>query len=160
MKGKEREGKKEEGITRGEDREKILPLPEPKLPENKPIITPEKTYIHGKKKENSSKNVSASTTLLPGNKNSDKIVIKSEKVEKLKPLERGKKSKVDKIKNTEIFTNISILRTASSNKLSAGPDEKCGGIMDLCSKPPTPSTRRPRQHKDLAGGTTERGKNK
>ena len=92
---REEEGRGEER-TRGKDRGKKTLLPEPKLPDSTPTITPEKPHNLTKKKEN--KNVSVSTTLLPGNKNSDKNqdkVIKSEKVKTVKPLERDKNLKFD-----------------------------------------------------------------
>ena len=54
-----------------------------------------------------------------------------------------KGDKNHQIKNKVMFTNISITRHARSNQVLDGNDEKPeGGIMDLSSKGPPPSTRR------------------
>ena len=78
--------------------------------------------------------------------------------EQTKMLKTFKGDKKHQIKNTVTLTNISITRHARSNQVLDGNGEKPeGGIMDLSSKGPPPSTRhlenyRERERSPVIGG--------
>ena len=114
------------------------------LSENSPISNPrsKNTLMSAREKLK----VTVSTDRLSEIKNKNKTKLDSEQTKMLKTL---KGDKNHQIKNKVMFTNISITRHARSNQVLDGTDEKPeGGIIDLSSQGPPPSTRRRENYRD------------